>query len=383
MIGTLRAGAEFFQVEELPVYATSGQGEHLFVRIEKRGITSEDAARRLARAFRVERRDVGFAGRKDRHAVARQWLSVRTPSSEFPGGYQDASLRVLELQRHRNKLRLGHLHGNRFRLGLELEPRHDAVLQRALERVQHQGLLHRFGAQRFGWNGANLAVARHWATERYGEAVELVIDPDGGWVTADPLPERRPAGYAARCLDSLRHRPGDYAAALRATGPTFRKLIASAAQSAVFNAVLDARVDAGLLFELREGDVARAGRGAPFLCKSERLEALNREVQPGDLKVTATGPLPGKHCLLARKGIHEQELEWSAVTQVDWAWFAPGALLASPGERRPLLVRVLEPPRLERDGEQVWLELCLPRGAYATELLGQIGIRLPEDRRTP
>ena len=292
-------------------------------------------------------------------------------------------MRILEVQRHRNKLRLGHLQGNRFRLGLDLEERHDESLRSELKRIQHEGLRHRFGNQRFGWKGANLAVARHWAVGEFEAAVELVMDPDGGWNASDPVPSKRPRGYASRCAESLHHRPDDFAGALRATGPSFRKLIASAAQSAIFNAVLDARCEAGLLYRLREGDVARAGRGAPFLCKADRVEQLNQEALPGELKVTTTGPLPGKHCLAPRARLHEQELEWSADTRIEWSWFAPGQLFGSPGERRPLIARVLEPPALVRGDEGAWLELALPRGAYATELLDQIGIEVPEDRRDP
>ncbi|MFI5317402.1 MAG: tRNA pseudouridine(13) synthase TruD, partial [Myxococcota bacterium] len=117
----LLPGAAHFQVTELPAYEPSGAGEHLYVLVEKEGVNSDDVGEALVRATGRERRDVGYAGRKDRAAIARQWFSVRLADETSlarlaaPAG---GRIDVLQVARHRNKLRLGHLHGNRFRLGL-------------------------------------------------------------------------------------------------------------------------------------------------------------------------------------------------------------------------------------------------------------------------
>ena len=112
------ASPEDFVVDEIPLYPHSGAGEHLYARIEKRGFTTPAMVRAVTRAAGVDERDVGYAGLKDKHAVTRQWLSLpskaRPPSEwKLPEGVS-----VVEHTRHSNKLRTGHLLGNRFRITL-------------------------------------------------------------------------------------------------------------------------------------------------------------------------------------------------------------------------------------------------------------------------
>src|SRR5215510_8181947 len=103
-----------FVVEEVPAYEPSGEGEHTFLWIEKRGLTTIDAVKKLARLLGVDGRDVGYAGLKDRNAVTRQWISVPRLEPERALQLDEPDLRVLEARRHGNKLRTGHLRGNRF-----------------------------------------------------------------------------------------------------------------------------------------------------------------------------------------------------------------------------------------------------------------------------
>jgi tRNA(Glu) U13 pseudouridine synthase TruD len=181
-------------------------------------------------------------------------------------------------------------------------------------------------------------------------------------------------------LGALRRAPDDPVGALRAAGPRFAKLIASAAQSAVFNAVLDARRAAGLLYTLRAGDVARRRSGGVFRCLPDDVAALNDRAAPGTLEILATGPLPGFEMHAPSPAIAEEELRWSATAEIDWGLFASGGKLASPGDRRALIVPFLELPEIDVDGEKVWLRFALPAGSYATEVLTQLGVDLPERR---
>ena len=115
--GTLRARDEDFVVDEEPAYLPSGTGDHVFVRIEKRGLATPVAVTQLARALGVKDRDIGVAGMKDRHAVTTQWLSLPPPvTPEAALAVIAEGLRVLEARRHGHKLRTGHVRGNRFRL---------------------------------------------------------------------------------------------------------------------------------------------------------------------------------------------------------------------------------------------------------------------------
>jgi tRNA pseudouridine13 synthase len=334
----LAPGSRNFRVIELPAYAPCGSGEHLYVEVEKEGLTTDVVARALARACGVPVRDVGYAGRKDRHAIARQWFSVHRGSeaslARIQAPEEEARLEVLRVERHRNKLRLGHLRGNRFALGVAgLES--PAELERHLARLAERGIPNRFGEQRFGVDGGTLQTARAWGR-----------------------------GEPAR---------GD----LR-----YRRLVSSAGQGAIFNAVLEARSREGLLHRLREGDVAQVPSGACFVCAAADLDDINRRAAPGLLELFATGPMPGTSRFVPAPAIGEQERRWSASTGIAWEWFEKGGPLESRGERRPLVVRFLESPELETTEHGLWLRLALPPGSYATEVLRGLGVEVPRDRRS-
>src|SRR5262249_10851006 len=115
-----RIGPEFedFVVDELPAYAASGQGKHLYARIEKRGFTSPQIVRQVARAAGGDGRDVGYAGLKDKHAVTTQWLSLPLKARPIDEWRLPESVRIVEQARHSNKLRTDHLAGNHFRIRL-------------------------------------------------------------------------------------------------------------------------------------------------------------------------------------------------------------------------------------------------------------------------
>jgi tRNA(Glu) U13 pseudouridine synthase TruD len=149
----------------------------------------------------------------------------------------------------------------------------------------------------------------------------------------------------------------------------------------VFNAVLDARVAAGLVHRLRPGDVACLRSGAPFTVATADLDDVNRRAAPGLLEVMATGPMPGTWRIQPAEDVLAEEHAWSATTGIDWAWFQDRACFASPGGRRTLVVPFRAPARVEVAGQVTWVELSLPAGAFATEALTQVGITLPADRR--
>ena len=237
-MAALVPGADAFRVEEIPTYAACGSGEHLFVAIEKTGLTTDAVATHLAQACGVKPMAVGWAGRKDRHAITRQWFSIHHGREEDLARLASAGLRVLEVTRHRNKLKPGHLRGNRFHL--HLHQIHDlAALGRALANLWHGGLANRYGDQRFGLYHANLRIARSLGRGDLAAAVRLAIDPTGDWQTESAPPEHlHPRGPQGRMIQTVRRRPGDWRGAWRAADTRFHRLIVNAAQSAVFNAVL-------------------------------------------------------------------------------------------------------------------------------------------------
>jgi len=162
---TLKRLNEDFIVTELPLQLPSGEGEHVWVDIEKNGANTAYVAQQLAEAAGVQDRDVGYAGLKDRYAITRQWFSIYLPSGktgETPDLTQLAhpEFKVLSQSRHVKKLRAGDLQGNRFRIVLRDVTGNRDAIKANLKAVAAQGVPNYFGAQRFGFEGGNVEQGR-------------------------------------------------------------------------------------------------------------------------------------------------------------------------------------------------------------------------------
>jgi tRNA pseudouridine13 synthase len=158
--GALCPGPEAFRVDELPLYAACGQGDHLYIRIQKCRLTTQEAIRRIANAVGVQEQDIGRAGLKDKEAVTTQWLSVPVRCDHAGLQSLGPGLTVIEQSLHTNKLRPGHLLGNRFTLRFN-GMQHDAALV-LLADMSMNGIPNWFGVQRFGRGGQNLQAAMEW-----------------------------------------------------------------------------------------------------------------------------------------------------------------------------------------------------------------------------
>lgn len=159
---TLKALNEDFIVTELPLQLPSGEGEHIWLDIEKNGANTAFVAQQLADAAGVQERDVGYAGLKDRYAITRQWFSIYLPKGETPDltQLQHPEFKVLSQTRHVKKLRPGDLQGNAFRIVLrDVSGERDAI-EANLRAVAAQGVPNYFGAQRFGFDGGNVEQGR-------------------------------------------------------------------------------------------------------------------------------------------------------------------------------------------------------------------------------
>lgn len=159
---TLKCLNEDFIVTELPRQLPGGEGEHIWLDIEKNGANTAFVAQQLAEAAGVQERDVGYAGLKDRYAITRQWFSIYFPKGETPDltQLQHPEFKVLSQSRHVKKLRPGDLQGNRFRIVLrEVAGDRDAI-EANLHAIASRGVPNYFGAQRFGFEGGNVEQGR-------------------------------------------------------------------------------------------------------------------------------------------------------------------------------------------------------------------------------
>ncbi|WP_257824478.1 tRNA pseudouridine(13) synthase TruD [Rhizobacter sp. J219] len=159
---TLKRLNEDFMVTELPLQLPSGEGEHLWLDVEKNGANTAFVAQQLAAAAGVQEMDVGYAGLKDRYAITRQWFSIYLPKAETPDltQLQHPEFKVLSQSRHVKKLRPGDLQGNRFRIVLRDVTGDRDAIEANLEAVASLGVPNYFGAQRFGHDGGNVEQGR-------------------------------------------------------------------------------------------------------------------------------------------------------------------------------------------------------------------------------
>ncbi len=153
--GRLKETPEDFLVEEIPAYEPSGEGEHLFLWIEKRDVAADQLVRHLARSLEVSRDDIGVAGLKDKRGVTRQFVSVPARAADRLEAANAEEVHVLSATRHTNKLRTGHLKGNRFSILLRTDSAPESLdaAQHIVERLKQLGVPNYYGEQRFGTGG--------------------------------------------------------------------------------------------------------------------------------------------------------------------------------------------------------------------------------------
>lgn len=157
----MRAQPEDFFVDEVLGFEPDGEGEHVLLQVEKRNTNTQWLADQLAGFAGIPKRDVSYAGLKDRNAVTRQWFSLRLAGAPEPDwdNLPVDNVRVLQHARHRRKLRRGALQGNRFHLRVRELQGDLAALETRLQHIAQQGVPNYFGEQRFGHQGANLQQA--------------------------------------------------------------------------------------------------------------------------------------------------------------------------------------------------------------------------------
>jgi tRNA pseudouridine13 synthase len=319
--GRIRDRLEDFEVEEIPVYPACGNGDFLFLWVEKKGVGAEYFLQQVARRLHIRPGDVGVAGLKDRWAITRQMVSVPEHCESQLPALEGDGIRLLSVNRHSNKLRSGHLKGNRFRIVIR-DPNIDALknLDVLLERLRQHGMPNYYGPQRFGRDGE---TARTGLSVLRREKVHLK--------------------------------------------PFLRKLALSAVQSLLFNDYLARRLRDGLLHRILLGDVlSKRATGGLFVGEDQERE--QQRFNAGE--TVPTGPIFGRKMMPARAEAGEREAAILADAKIEQEAFQGfGKLLQ--GTRRHTLIF---PDQLTSQLDQgaVRLDFTLPAGAYATVLLREV-----------
>ncbi len=322
--GTLKHEPEDFVVEEIPAFPLTGEGEHLYLWIEKRDTSHDRLLQHLARALQIPRSDIGSAGMKDRRAVTRQHISIPAKCEPLLDGFDTDDLRILSRTRHPSKLRTGKLKGNRFSILVrEIAGNAAGFAEPIRERLLAIGFPNYFGDQRFGIDNETLQTG-----------LKLLRG------------EMKP-----RDLPGSRRR-------------FLLRLSLSAVQSWLFNRVLADRIRDGLADRVLEGDVLQVcASGGIFVC--DDLATDQQRCAAGEIVVT--GPLfgPKMRTPQSESQIREQiVLDETGFSLDAFSQFAK----LTPGTRRPMFIRP-EAINITEEQHGLRFEFALPSGCYATELL--------------
>jgi tRNA pseudouridine13 synthase len=389
--GQIKVRAEDFLVDEIPLYEPQGEGEHLYIGVEKTNVAHAELLSCLRRHFNVPERSIGFAGMKDKVGITRQTVSIHLPQDPPNVDVQHQRIKVMWSLRHRNKLRLGHLAGNRFSIRIRsVDPLKAPLAMRTLRRLEQCGVPNYFGTQRFGYRRNNHLIGAALMRGDWQTMVNLLLGTLG-----ESYPEyqkhRRELFDAGRYQEAAQQwtaadRSERIAAsrlaqgkglkeACLAVGPTALAFWHSALQSAIFNRVLDRRIEDQLLDQLIEGDLAwkHATRGI-FRVATEELASGELPARLQTLDISPSGPLWGRGMMQAAGRTAEVERESLDASGLDFQLVTTNSY-SPEGARRPLRVPLRDPmieSGIDEHGQYIRVAFDLPRGAYATIVLREL-----------
>ncbi len=148
--------ARDFVVEEVPLYDFSGEGEHMVVKIRKKGLSTWEMLDILSAHTGIKKRDFGYAGLKDKEALTYQYISFNKMYREKIENFSHDQIKIVETTFHNNKIKRGHLKGNRFFIRLKkVLPLQAGKITQAIKKIEAEGLPNFFGYQRFGNDADN------------------------------------------------------------------------------------------------------------------------------------------------------------------------------------------------------------------------------------
>lgn len=397
--GLIKQRPEDFLVDEIPAYEPCGSGEHIYLLIQKRNLSTLELVRILAQHFDVPTSDVGYAGLKDKHALTRQVLSIRATGKkieDFPM-IQDERLAVLWSDYHNNKLRPGHLKGNRFSIRIRnVRPQDVLHAKRVLDRLERTGVPNRFGTQRFGLLQNNHLIGRAMIARDFPRVLDELLAPNAAHPSQNA--EARALYAQGKYADALALYPRTarteiFALRMLARGekpskivyaidPTVGRFMISAFQSAIFNAVLDERLADGSFATILPGDLAfKHENGSIFAIDDATFADPATPTiaeRAAKLDISPTGPMWQGRMMRTvgeRDALELRALERLGITLSQLEDFTKKAPQLIEGSRRPLRVPLIDPDvegGVDEHGAYVRVAFELPRGCFATAVLPEI-----------
>jgi len=319
----LRTHARDFKVNEILPFTPSGCGEHLFLQIEKINANTEWVAKRLQRVFGLSSREIGYAGKKDRHSIARQWFSLHLPGKEVELDTADLNItepqefKILKAIRHNKKLKTGSVKENQFEIVLRNIT--GKIDSQNIEKISKQGVPNYFGYQRFGFDANNLLLADDYLSQK-----------------------------------------------IKIKNRNQRGMIISSARSLLFNLLLSKRIENGTWTQVIDGDCLMLdGSQSYFVAKTSSDEEQSR-VESGDVHIS--GLLPGRQA--SDTQFKAKQIEDDILVQYP-DWLASFHRLNLTTGRRPLrcIPRNLS---IEQKQNQAVIKFSLNKGCYATSVIREL-----------
>jgi tRNA pseudouridine13 synthase len=328
----IRSKPEDFQVEEQLPFEPDGDGGHVWLLIQKRGVNTDWLATELAKFADVLPVAVGYAGLKDRHAVTTQWFSVNMEGFDEPNWseFETEEIKILNYTRHGKKLKRGVLKGNNFKLRLSNIQGDKNGWETSLKQIQQQGVPNYFGEQRFGHHGGNLHRVDHWFSS--GKA-----------------PKKR----------------------------NQKSIYLSAARSWLFNLVLAERIKQQNWQIAISGDVMLLAGTKSSVFKIEEIDDTLLE-RVNTMDIHPTGVLWGR----GRPQTQAACLELEQQALIEWQDWQQGLEKAGLHQERRALR--LYPSDFEwqfLDDNQLELSFFLPAGCYATVVMRELAVIVDKSQR--
>jgi tRNA pseudouridine13 synthase len=385
--GDIKQRPEDFFVQEMPLYEASGEGEHVYCEIQKIRLTTFDAIDRIGRALNVSTRDIGYAGMKDAQAISRQLLSIWGTTPEAVMALQIPDITVQWAARHGNKLRLGHLSGNRFAIKVRgVNPTDVVKLTATVKILEERGMPNYFGDQRFGHRQDNDKLGAALVRGDDKGVLSLLLGTPRPDVDDEDSLEARAAFDAGDLEHAMKYFPrrcgmerrvlarliktGRPRAAAGAIDERLRKLWISALQSSLFNLVASERINT--LHTVLQGDLAyKHDNGAVFLVQDAAVEQPRAE----RFEISPTGPLLGYRMTLPEGEPLKLEEAVMAANGLTPGDFRVEGKLKVKGARRPLRVKpenVELSAGVDEHGSYIAAGFTLPSGSFATVFMREL-----------
>ena len=320
--GQIKQRPSDFIVEEIPGFEPDGHGDHVYLTIQKTGLTTIAIVDALKRFTGVHAREIGFAGMKDKQAITTQAFSVNMAGKEEQNWQklENEQIKILSVSRHPRKLKRGVLKGNRFRLRVTDIKGDVQSLQQSLEQVAQNGVPNFFGEQRFGRDEGN---------------------PERAWRMFTQ------SGFKVKREE--------------------RSLLLSSVRSMIFNALLAKRIELNNWQSLLEGEVINLDGTARHFAEAIDDVLVSRA---SEMDVHATGPLPGQSSRALEPASEAGDIEQQLI-QTYQPWVDQLVNQGLEHARRPLRVAVRD-MQWQIVDDVLELSFSLTAGAYATVVLREL-----------